>query len=969
MSWDSVAQRRRNSIGCLGVLAVLILTPLTVGLLTALLWMNPAWLEPIVWWRAPLVKDLAVTVDMPAGEAELRKLLDLPDTPDEAAMPYRDGPEWVRLETAGLSAPYDPATGGGIEGADGLALRVPAGALENPGTLTMTPVVKVLPESGIRLIGPTYDIRMGERAHLVFKTPATLSLPVLLDTLPEEVGLLVWENGGWVEVESVVNPEDQVITAQIDHASIWGVGMVIAGALGVSDGTVRAAAKAVTWTGYEEFSTLSGNFKFHYALTGPHSVPSDRDYLALMGKPLHTPYLVTKEGIPLYVQDLGYILEYCRHEFATLGLHLPAANVSSYDVFLESLGKSYGSSGLGGPMIISSRLDLQAAMDGLPLDKLIRSVCAHELVHVSQGEGYSDFVAAAEGHFGVVRKWWIEMCAEYLANFMWDEAGQPLGEFALRFQNDARLPATPMIGAPDPQHYAYASFFHWVDDTQGPYKAFAWIRVVDKAWWADPESIDAAARSVFSGSGLVDLFREFSFDFYNDDLKEGDLFPQFHRRVTLSRQSTRQSYASLPFMFLTAEDPGEGPGGDPAVRIDTRKRSFVTEKTSGLSAQAAYLHFGGLPEELRPKLVIRAHGPANLPENLAVYLSWNNLYRSSRSSYPFVFAAGGLKRIPPSDSGRLVAVLDKLATESTPDHATIVVMNRSLAKEAPSLTIERWLLLPPRYVEFSRSFDHDSLWRVRWPKVDLKQFNCFKTYRVYRKPIGASDEAFVQVMDTKQEEVEVDALDLQSYEFTVRVVDIEDNESHNAPPADIRFSGTWSGTVRMSRGSIVKSLKNLGRDRWAEKAVERFPIGEIPILGEMNPAAFLIMLEQGLKIGMPVKLEIREEEGQLEGRLLALGGLDYGLNATLNTWYALERSSPKTVKLVNPPLDLAAPELKMHRYDKSGEKPAVVRCDNWRVRIPMNPDGPSSGEIDITLSLSCTRVENSDAPLLSWLLK
>ncbi len=986
---DGIPRKRTSSLGCLGCLALPTMGLVTAGLLGLIWWLNPMWLDQRAVWRAPLVSDGARVGHFASDDDEF--LAQLGVDPAWAIVGEAETSRGLgQFDLERVVGAYDPWSGGEVRGADGLGLQVPAGALPEGGELSMTPVLDPPDEMRAYYAGLIYDIRLGDEEHLEFRRPVTLTLPIASNVDPEQVRLVVWQNGRWEPVPAEVNASERTITAKIEHASHWlavsslevppvAVAAAIAATLwAATNGTTRGAGKSVAWALADGFETPGGNFQFHYEMS---AVPDDATYLAAVGSP-RTGSPVP--DVPLYIQDLGSWLEECRPGLESMGLSLPAAKLLRYDVFVSPID-ALGLSGLGGPLVLSSDLHTKAAADGLPLADLMRSVCAHELVHVSQA-GLVVLPAMAEEYLPAMiapeRRWWLEMTAEYLANYYWELQGRPLGIVAERYRKTPSLPNTTMVGSEDPTYYSYASMLSLIDEREGSGSAARWVQTFDGYWTGGVSQIDAAAREALGGRGLADLFREFAFDCFHDDLWRAQRFPKFHAGKSdmnqVVSQGTGHDIKGGMRFSMVARTAGK-------LTLDARSQSRSMDGLAPLTAQAAYLLFDGLKPEQHAKLVIHAVDTSPNGARPSLYLSVDDAQYQSQGNNPYMLPVtrelGKPKRVSLDGQDGFVHVVEDLGAPDGPNRATLIALNESLDGGAGSIYLERWLLLPPESLQYER---RDSTWILDWSVVELAgDPKAFAAYRVYRKPRGSDDSLYELALEATEPHAIFTGQPERDYDFSVRVVDSLGNESADAKSLNLSFAGQWSGKLRLVKGEVLKPLLDWAERRIAELIEEareeirntsdferrdelRRDLDEDlenlrQLREEIRPYIDVwSKAEAALHAGTPVSFEIREKGSGYEMNVTSIMGFEIDKDE----WVPLGKLGRDRIGVVDPGdledlreirakggLNFSPLELRMHRYDPTGKRSAVIRTDEWNLSVPIEPDG----QIDVQLAWEFTR--------------
>jgi hypothetical protein len=115
------------------------------------------------------------------------------------------------------------AAGGAVGDPAGAQLTVPPGALPKDATITLE---KKPPEtyasSGVRVIGPIWNLQVDGAEHFRFSKPVKIALPVdpALRTSGSEVGISVWNGDRWQRVSGArLDPSTGKVVAEVRHFS------------------------------------------------------------------------------------------------------------------------------------------------------------------------------------------------------------------------------------------------------------------------------------------------------------------------------------------------------------------------------------------------------------------------------------------------------------------------------------------------------------------------------------------------------------------------------------------------------------------------------------------------------------------------------------------------------------------------------------------------------------------------------
>jgi hypothetical protein len=399
---------RFGCFGCFWLGALLAGTVTTAGILY---WMQPAWLQPVLFWQTPPFPEEVVFLP--------EQLLPAPQP--EAVPPLESLAElWTDLAASGI---YDPATGLSLETLEGSQVVFPPGSVNDAHPITMTPVSSLpseMSEDTVVPVGPALSLRVADQEHWTFDRPIQVSIPFPDDYLPtdlppHDLAIAVWEDTAWRVLPTTVDPGTGTLSADVPHASVVATVLILkylaAGtAMTVGIGINFEPGQAVLKLLQSEVDTTykTPNFAVHYISRAKSPVaapPADNLYLA-----------ATTSGArqvgqhPLYVTDLGRYFEEGRSWLPDVHHRVSEATLIRWDVFVLPLANEYGVSGLGGPVVIDNDMRFSAS-DPLPehLEFEMRRTTVHELIHVAQDDFFNRFQ---------YQRWWIESTAEYLSTYL-----------------------------------------------------------------------------------------------------------------------------------------------------------------------------------------------------------------------------------------------------------------------------------------------------------------------------------------------------------------------------------------------------------------------------------------------------------------------------------------------------------------------------------------------------------------------
>jgi len=776
------------NLGCFGVFWIFLLIVFSAMEIGGLLWLQPVWFESIAFWRpAPYPPE---PIFLPASDSDYEFTAEANRQTVEHRVDLWE--EYAR------QVHVDPRQNTEVETIEGTKIEFVAGSLDQAQNVTVTPVVRVPQEmvgpGGIP-IGPLHDIRIGSATTYRFHRPVRISIPFQPDTIPPEfenhqLAIGTWEDDRWVPLPSRVDHERRTISADLPHASIEGI-IVITGV------TVGGIGVKFTETGraiYEQLrhklpSTYkTDNFAIHYDTSAGLGVPPDAEY-PLSGGRAPGPH-------PLYVVDIGRYLEEARSSLPRVKMNVSAVSLYRWDVFLVPLS-DFGASDLGGPVMLDN--DFQANGEFMPnLDSLIRSTCIHELIHVAQDDYFNTFNAGAA-------RWWLESTAEYLACRLMKLENRKTHDDGYYVSRETALLSRPFDLSEGLQPYAYASFFHWLDNHG--LNSINIIRAVNDSGDASLGSLDRAIRQS-GGESLSALFMDFAIDFYHNNLWSGSIVPLPAVASSLGKADA----------FNSLVRSGKGSG-----RIYTYSERSVP--LTHLSATYFNFQAEGLKPKRGAKLVI--HFPSGGESSAWPFALTGQMY--GPGGYPLPGSPDVMLPIMIDEPGENSFVSRRIASPAgIPDEinqVSLILGNTSPDRDAGSVVVRRWLLMPPEMVT-SVKLPEGKGYKVNWQTSDLKTRGgdkAFKGYNVYRRKKGETKFPKTPLNEDPitDEHYDDHPDDREDYVYTVSVVDILDHESLLAPIEDRDpFQGEWDGKFIFVKGEIAGPILE-AFDGWNQKKEQK----------------------------------------------------------------------------------------------------------------------------------------------------
>ena len=208
-----------SRFGCLGCswLGAMVLG--TVVLSATLVWISPQWLQPLLFWREPVLPPEVILI--PA------ELMGDDFDADPVVNPETEAVLWEAFSVTG-----DSTESGGLEltTIGDSKWHFPPGSISGNRPVTVTPVVRVPPamvQDGAVPIGPLFHLEVDGEEHWTFDRPIEVTIPFdpgLFGKTAEQAKatLAVWEGDHWQPLPTVHDTARGVLTAQSPHASIIG---------------------------------------------------------------------------------------------------------------------------------------------------------------------------------------------------------------------------------------------------------------------------------------------------------------------------------------------------------------------------------------------------------------------------------------------------------------------------------------------------------------------------------------------------------------------------------------------------------------------------------------------------------------------------------------------------------------------------------------------------------------------------
>ena len=278
------------------------------------------------------------------------------------------------------ATPVSPESAAEITTDDGAVLRIPPGSFDRETAVKITRLAEsVLPRdtASMSLVADIYEIDLATAAD--FTQPVTLSIPYNIEGLPpgEESDLhaltVVWWDGDtWREVPSTVDLANGVVTAQIDHFSIFSAGWSKFKDLAYDAvGGIRSLNFDGTYK--------HGEFTIHYASKVSEWKPPRYGNTRIIADERPPPDDDNGSGVPDYIENLGRYFEESRVLFngggAFTGMKVPVSE--TIHVFVADLGYNPGTG--NGVLGDASPLTSHIRIDNKLNDNQLKNVAAHEL--------------------------------------------------------------------------------------------------------------------------------------------------------------------------------------------------------------------------------------------------------------------------------------------------------------------------------------------------------------------------------------------------------------------------------------------------------------------------------------------------------------------------------------------------------------------------------------------------------------
>lgn len=853
-----------SPFGCLGCAWLSTMLAGSTVMVAALLWIDPGWLQPVLFWREPARPPEVIAVVAAA----------LPAEAGPEASPAATFELWPELAVEGS---YEPATGLTLRTHEGSELEFPAGAIESSRRVVVTPVVRLPHEMAVGEalpVGPLFDVAVGGQEHWSFAHPIRVSLPFRSTLLPDgfpagEPAVAVWEDDHWERLPTTHDRAAGVLTADVPHASVLGVVFVV-GRVGLG---VAAGWAAYTSEPGQVLIKLmmekvdrtyrTKNFAIHYISPGADRAATppydDVEYTGAASAAG-----ARSRDFPRYITDLGVFLEEGRSWLPEVKLEVAEPWVSRWDVFVVPLAGAFGESGLGGPVVIDNDMRFGGA-DDFPdhLEYEMRRTVVHELIHVAQDDQLSNL-----GVWWYGRKWWMESTAEYLSVLLTTrKMGIKDPKPYYYIKDNVACPSIGWDGGATttdqqrytgknwPMHwYSYARLLDWMAGKGLDVPAA--LSTIGAAGAFTEAGIDGILRGLPPGLGLVEYHATFARELYHANLWQGHISGA-DTVGTVLLQQRRRDFA------LLAERVGQ------VNQLVVYKQALL-EDAPVVSALYPFLAVD-LPADREARLVVQVEAPAGADDTwvFAAGLQGNPPYRGRPTPFTTHRPRPLATIVSPARLAAPIARADDI------DRFSVIVTHGSFDVGAAPITIRRWLLMAPVWVQFARR--NAGGYVVGWHEAELKTAGdgaAFKGYHVYRRRFGASDWPSVPLNAAPvTDELYLDTpADDGFYEYTVRVRDVADNLSEPAPlDADgDPFVGIWSGRLALVEGSIAELATRKLRAELAKAGPEVGAGGAPAMLAALESS--LTAIDLMLRLGIPMTLEVRAEHGAYTLRPVAVLG-------------------------------------------------------------------------------------------------
>jgi len=823
-------QAAGRSSGCLGCLWTGALVLGTVVPAVLLWWIHPLWLDRVMFWEPPLPKPpVAVVSSGPAPVAQ-----DI--TPREA-------PRFWNGAAVRATARHGAETS--LTTIEGSTIALPPGAVPDGAAVTAVPVFGLPRSQGLGeelfALGPVHDLRIGGKEHWRFARPIRITMPFDPAVLPEALRgvrpvLAVWREGRWRRLASHYDPAAGTVSASTDRACL--VGVVVIGTTATVGSLLKftepgqGLIKLLLERPQKTYTT--NNFSLHYDVSGTKAVVSDGDY----------PLRGTRKGggdPPLFVSDMGSFLETARAGLPKVKMKVAAVHLIRWDVFLAPLPVE-GMSAMGGPVLLDN--DFRWGRGFAPnYGYLLKKTCTHELIHVAQDDFFNAFNAGAA-------RWWLEATAEYLAVHLLELQGEKDPDPSRYLKDFPELLAVPFHEAPTMRAYAYARFLAWMEHRG--VDVVSLIARVNATGDPDPDTLDMALRRAGVRPGLAGMTFGFAEDLYHRNLWHPEVVPAEFLNRWRAHPSSRllaKGKTSPRDRFRILSWAGRGSKG-------VRAHAFAELRFSlpPLGVRVFDLQARSLPAARQARLVVQVLGP---PRHTRVLLGTMN----ARSRLPLAGKPSPLVPVP----GSLVTgrVASPAAAAGDINAATLLVENSSLHEPVAALTLRRWLLMPPQWVNQARSQDGRVL--VLWAESLLKKEagdRAFAGYKVYRKERSVADfpGTPLNAAPLQDEDFRDDPPPGGDWIYAVSTVDVLGNESEKTPSlaAEEPFEGEWRGKVSLIRGTVSQPVMRLVMGELEGKGVARDQNVQ-RLLGPLR--VFLQNIDLLLRLGIPMTIRVERKGG------------------------------------------------------------------------------------------------------------
>jgi hypothetical protein len=371
------------------------------------------------------------------------------------------------------------------------------------------------------------------------------------------------------------------------------------------------------------------------------------------------------------------------------------------------------------------------------------------------------------------------------------------------------------------------------------------IKAVNSRWVINEKALDEEVRKSALIRGLADYHDTFAHEYYHANAWTGSMSGLGMVGAVYGAQSTR-------FTRITTVTRG------------SYVAKFYDEtqiKEPAIVAKLYPFRAANLPAQRETRLVVQVEAPQGADET-GVYVA------EQRGNPPFTgkpgpFTGHYARPVTTVMSSKRMAA--PLIEDTDIDRVTVTVTHGSFASGDSPITVRRWLLMAPAWVQSFRL--QDGTYEITWHPAEIKTAGdgyAFKGYHVYRRAFGTTEFSEIPINQAPVAgEFFIDTPPSADvfWDYTVRVEDMAGNIGQPAPldTGPDPFVGTWEGKLKLLDGSIAELATRMIRSE-ISKAGGGDEAGLDAAIATVR--GVLSGIDLLFKIGVPVTFEVRLDRGK-----------------------------------------------------------------------------------------------------------